>query len=323
MRDIILRSDDHNIVAKIDVAERKIVSRTGLWRTFVDLAQTPPFNRKRASSRAKDKIARLLVDHLSPGALTEVCFADGTVFRFPFTDQYWRRFFYLDNTYEPEIEKFLRDSAEVNYVFLDIGANMGYWSARVSGLELGHHESIAVEPAADTFALLELNSKANGGRFSVLRHAVSDASGQTALLSSGPHAGRSISPAHPHGHGEIVETITIDDIVRESQISPSRPLVVKLDIEGAEVAAWSGAEDVFGRDSIFLYEDHGGDRSHKNTRRALELGRVFFYDGSSYRQIHTPISLDQIKTDFGAGYNFFLTKSDMWSAAISAVKAAS
>ena len=47
-------------------------------------------------------------------------------------DTYWNKLFCQSYVYEPEIEKILKLFNALDYYFLDLGANHGYWSILVS-----------------------------------------------------------------------------------------------------------------------------------------------------------------------------------------------
>jgi hypothetical protein len=72
---------------------------------------------------------REVIVQLNPDA----CFA------FPFGDGYWSLLLDRSFVYESEIELFLRSIADVDYCFIDGGANFGYWSA-LAGVSSGHIE---------------------------------------------------------------------------------------------------------------------------------------------------------------------------------------
>src|SRR4051812_31696979 len=53
---------------------------------------------------------------------------DDARFAFPFGDGYWSLLLDRSFVYEGEIERFLRSAADVDYGFIDGGANFGFWS---------------------------------------------------------------------------------------------------------------------------------------------------------------------------------------------------
>ena len=65
--------------------------------------------------------------------------------RFPFGDGYWSLLLDRSFVYEGEIEQFLRSVADVDYSFVDGGANFGFWSVLASSRPFGSHPVIAIE----------------------------------------------------------------------------------------------------------------------------------------------------------------------------------
>jgi hypothetical protein len=92
----------------------------------------------------------------------------------------------------------LRDGS----LFVDVGANVGTYT--IWAAELGA-EVIAIEPAADTFALLQENIALNGYPVTAVQAAAGDHCG-TARFTCGLDAGNSLSPDGP----VVTELVTID-----------------------------------------------------------------------------------------------------------------
>ena len=55
-----------------------------------------------------------------------------TYFSFFLKDPYYNRLIYPKFKYEPEIEFLLKKLRDIDFLFLDAGANYGYWSLLVS-----------------------------------------------------------------------------------------------------------------------------------------------------------------------------------------------
>ena len=91
---------------------------------------------------------------------------------FPFGDGYWSLLLDRGFVYEGEIERFLRSVADVDYGFIDGGANFGFWSVLVSSRPFGSHPVIAIEASSANAAKLARNAELNGGRFKVLHRAI-------------------------------------------------------------------------------------------------------------------------------------------------------
>jgi Methyltransferase FkbM domain len=78
---------------------------------------------------------------------------------------------------------------------------------------------------------------------------------------------------------EVVPTLTLDDVVATNG-ADTNPLIVKLDIEGAEIAALHGGRKLLESDALLLYEDHGKDPESRVSAAVLELGWTVFLGGS-------------------------------------------
>jgi FkbM family methyltransferase len=113
-------------------------------------------------------------------------------------------------------------------LFMDVGANVGTYA--IWAAELGA-EVIALEPAADTFSLLEENIALNGYPVTAVRAAAGDHCGW-ARFTSGLDAGNSLSVDGP----AVTRLVTVDSLIG------SRPVAgMKVDVEGFEIEVLRGA----------------------------------------------------------------------------------
>jgi FkbM family methyltransferase len=113
-------------------------------------------------------------------------------------------------------------------LFVDVGANVGTYT--IWAAELGA-EVIAIEPAADTFALLQENIALNGYRVTAVPAAAGDHCG-TARFTSGLDAGNSMAPDGP----VVIELVTIDALIGDRRVTG-----MKIDVEGFEIDVLRGA----------------------------------------------------------------------------------
>jgi len=100
-----------------------------------------------------------------------------------------------------------------------------------------------------------------------------------------------------------VPSVTVDSLLRRCCPGLAGPVVVKLDVEGAEIPAGEGAAQTLAeRDVIFLFEDHGQDPECRVSRHLMDLGMVVLSPGHPH-----PLTIAEIravKTDPLRGYNF-------------------
>lgn len=146
--------------------------------------------------------------------------------------------------------------------YIDLGANIGLTTVPVAGAR--GVLSWAVEPHPDNLRLLELNLARNrlAARATVVHAAISDEPGtlslEVATENLGDHRIHPDTPAGEPRYGEAGRTVIdvpaqrLDDIIEVSLLSD--PLVVKMDIQGAEPRAFAGGLDVLDRAALVLTE---------------------------------------------------------------------
>lgn len=248
---------------------------------------------------------RPMIFTLSPGAAMRV----------PYCDPYWSILLLPDYSYERSMLTLLDAARDVDYGFIDGGANYGYWSILASGPGAGGKPAVAIEAAADTFKVLEDNRQLNDGRFVALNRAIGAVSGEHVRIFGAKHEARTtVDPAD--GSKPILEcdTINVDDLAAMPHFAGLDRFIVKLDVEGVEIAAFAGATRLLGGDTVFVYEDHGSDLDHATTRHALQVLslRVFWIGHGRRCEITAPEQLADIKKSRRFGYDIVATRSPFW-----------
>jgi FkbM family methyltransferase len=114
-------------------------------------------------------------------------------------------------------------------LFIDVGANVGSYA--IWAAELGA-EVMALEPADDTFALLEENVALNGYPIRTIRAAAGATPG-TARFTSGRDC---VNRLDPDGAAEIA-VLTIDSLIGSRTVAG-----MKVDVEGFEIDVLRGCE---------------------------------------------------------------------------------
>ncbi len=242
---------------------------------------------------------------------------DDATFSFPLNDGYWARLFERKDKYEEEIDLFLQHVASDNYRFVDCGANFGFWSVLASSRTYGAKQALAVEAASENFIRLKRNAALNGDRFSTLHAAIAGSTGEAVRVYGSKHEALSIVPDGSSARGDAVTTISLDTLLSNSiGSSDCKPLLVKLDVEGAEIEALRGATNVMEAESLLICEEHGSDRDHLVTRHILRETpcQVFYYEqkAEKFERIFSFHQLEQIKRRHWVGYNVFATGSEFW-----------
>jgi FkbM family methyltransferase len=128
--------------------------------------------------------------------------------------------------------------------FVDVGAHVGMYSVAAALALGGRGRVLAFEPNPGAREQLEANLALNGCEGVIVSAAaVSDAVGETVLhVPATPDPSFSSLEAGRFAEGEpvAVETTTVDAAVREHGL---RPAVVKIDVEGGELAVAAGMEE--------------------------------------------------------------------------------
>ena len=273
------------------------------------------------SHRGYNRCANLLRKAL-PERNIAIKLNDDAVFEFPYGDGYWSKLLNRAYNYEDELELLFRGSIDVDYTFIDCGANYGYWSVLVSSKPFGAHKAIAIEPSAQNFPKLANNARVNGNRFETMKCAIGARRG-TARLSGTKHEAFSI--AGNQSDGEEVPVIALDTLIDDGKVSASGKYLVKLDVEGVEIEAIKGGSRLLQADTVILCEEHGSDRAHMVSRYILEKTplTLMVYDPRSQQlETITELSiLDRIKVSSNIGYNVFGTASAFWQSRIDALNA--
>lgn len=247
---------------------------------------------------------------------------EDATFEFPYGDGYWSKLLNRSYSYEDELELLFRHSSDVDYTLLDCGANYGYWSVLVTSKPFGAHRAIAIEPSSANFSKLANNARVNGNRFEAMKCAIGAAKG-VAHLSGTKHEAFSI--AGSTDGGEEVPVIALDDLLNDGKIAGGGKYLIKLDVEGVEIAAIKGGAKLLAGDSVIMCEEHGNDPDHTVSRYILEQTplKLIVYDPRSNRlETVTELSiLDRIKVSTNVGYNVFGTSSAFWQERIAALNA--
>jgi FkbM family methyltransferase len=126
-------------------------------------------------------------------------------------------------------------------LFIDVGANVGTYT--IWAAELGA-EVIALEPAQDTFRLLEENIALNGYPVTAMRAAAGDHCG-TARFTAGLDTGNSLAPDGP----AVTELVTVDSLIGDRRVTG-----MKVDVEGFEIDVLRGAARALAQQRIGLIQ---------------------------------------------------------------------
>ena len=141
-------------------------------------------------------------------------------------------------------------------IFVDIGANIGYYTLLAARLLNGTGKVVAIEPDSGNFRLLSLSVQANAyTNVIAVQKAASNRTGRTRLFLDEKLIGiPSLSEDNlsTRGGGHVyVNTVTLDSLLRDLAIE--KVDVMKIDVEGAEGLVFEGGSKILHRvNRIFM-----------------------------------------------------------------------
>lgn len=182
------------------------------------------------------------------------------------SDDLWHTVPWRERRVIDAIRRYLR----AGDVFVDGGANIGFFSVLASGIVGPDGHVVAIEMMPDTATILGKHLEENRvDNVTIVPKALSRRSGETvtAQVREGHYGQASIALGGEidYGHAVTVETATLSDILAPYP----RIAFLKLDLEGAEVAALDGASGILDRVRVVVLErwdphDGAGDLLQKN-----------------------------------------------------------
>ena len=275
-----------------------------------------------AKNRGMQRCTWILARHVfAPSHKAILRMASGGLLKIRLSDGYWTRLLIPGYLYEPETWLVLGRSIEIPDVFfIDCGANIGYWSVLCSQF-LPARSVIAVEAAPSNYEQLVENALLNQNKFETIWCALWDRDGEDAVIVEHKqrHAGSSIvnrrDKIGKSGYTEhTVATMTIDSIVDRHIKDRESKIVIKLDVEGAEIQSLRGASrSLMERDVLVWYEDHGQDaqcRTSEFIMNELGLTVIYFDEKMRTRRMNSVEDVRSVKTDVHDGYNFAAFRPD-------------
>jgi FkbM family methyltransferase len=253
---------------------------TYLLRTAA--AFTRPFH-----FRGMQRCAGLLNSCFTRESRAVVKLASGGTLSISLGDAYWTNLVIPDFLYEPEIGfVLLRALQQDHAVFIDCGANIGHWSAIAGAVMRKPGNVIAIEASPPCFDHLAENALLNDGLYQCILGAVWSCDGEdlTIVTHDKRHAGSSVvNRRDKRGHAGYREyavgSVTLESVYRDYVAEPDARLVIKLDVEGAEIPALEGAGAILHeKETLIIYEDHFADVDCPVSEYVLDtLGHEVYY----------------------------------------------
>lgn len=219
------------------------------------------------------------------------------------------RYLYVFGTWEPSLTAYVRSRLRPGDVFVDIGANVGYFTLLAARLVGPDGHVVAIEPLPRTVERLRSNVAANQlANVSVVPLVASDRDGDVEIY-QGPATNLGRSGTMPMADGAAVGRVgarTAASLVPE-ELWP-RVRVVKIDVEGDEHAVIAGLSPLLRRlpegASVVTevapdrLRDRGADAASLFERMAVlgftaaSLENDYHPRGYTRRTAHAPVPLE-------------------------------
>jgi len=201
----------------------------------------------------------------------------GIKFKFKTADAVGRKI-YKSKDYEPTITNFVLNEItfEPGDIVLDVGANIGWYSLILAKCKPGLN-IYAFEPDTLNYRLLTDNIALNKINSVVaINHAVSNNTGSATLYKyDEKNLGRhSILPIF-NGKSESVTTVTLDDFMKENNISDKTVRLLKIDVEGFEGNVLKGALSTLPKIKYIIHEFSPDLMNHGDTAPETLINMLF------------------------------------------------
>jgi FkbM family methyltransferase len=170
--------------------------------------------------------------------------ARGFTLRLDLADPVQRRLFFFGDYDERREADLITRVLAAGEVFWDVGANLGYFTLLAAAALKNTGQVLAFEQQPSASASLTENISLNPfTNIKPYQVAASDREGEATLYSAGGQDGRAnlFQPGAGQTESTPVRTVTLDDWRRQQGLAA--PAFIKLDVEGAELAALTGARE--------------------------------------------------------------------------------
>lgn len=168
-------------------------------------------------------------------------FSDGTTIEFDIARK-TPRTIYMARTFEPHVTEYILTHLREGGVFVDVGANIGYYAVRAAARVGPSGHVMALEPEALNFSKLTANVARNNVHHNTtcVQKAATDAPGTITLhLHPINDGGHSIEVLPDSQASQAVAGDTLDALVRTT-LGTRVPDLIKIDVEGFELGVLRG-----------------------------------------------------------------------------------
>lgn len=226
------------------------------------------------------------------GRLFTTARVDDLRFEVGFPD-FVQTYLYLFGTWEPDITAFVRSRLRPGDTFVDVGANIGYYTGVSSGLVGDDGRVVAVEasPAIHEVLLRTVENNALGNVRAV-NVAASDHHGAIEIY-RGPDRNTGLTTPLPSRGLACEATVAcapLGDILTSDEIATTR--IIKVDVEGAEPAVLAGVVDLL-------------PRLRRDVEIVVELSPAWWEDDDL-------LPTDVLEPFLAAGFHVFEVRNNLW-----------
>lgn len=154
---------------------------------------------------------------------------------YPYNNVCEKRILFTPQFFDPLERGYLEKRITPNFIFIDIGANIGAYALFVSARAGAGARILAVEPQPVIFDRLSYNIQQNPfGTIKAVACAIADKSGELTLFLDPKNHGESSVKIVGSGHSQTlrVPALTLEDLILTEGYSHVD--AIKLDVEGAE-----------------------------------------------------------------------------------------
>lgn len=198
-----------------------------------------------------------------------------------------------DGYWEAWITAWLLSHITADHIFLDVGANTGYYAliAAYQGARV-----TAFEPNPVYADLIEMSVAENHfeGQVDIVRSGVSDTEGEATLWVPKNYQGSAtLVEGYIDEHYDLkpqeVSLVTLDSAVT---IPDDTPLIIKIDTEGYEEHVWDGMQDILAKKPVIALEYTPDSYSDKFLDKLEDYGDLKWinFDG-----VEEPISREHVE----------------------------
>lgn len=145
-----------------------------------------------------------------------------------------------EKVYEPHVTNIVRKTLSEGDTFLDVGANIGYFSMLASSIVKSTGNVIAFEPNPQNQQLIYSSMIENSSNINLYPYAVSDTSSILRFTTVGSNGGVVTKHSQDQRFFFYVQSVVMDETLKDV----SRIDLIKIDIEAHEPYAMKGMENL-------------------------------------------------------------------------------